>query len=70
MNYFECLYYMSYIYMGKHHKEDSSGWGISSGRVQIGGVSPRTVQLGGAALDGKIHFPLMTKGGRFIRGRI
>ena len=27
----------------------------------------RTVQSGGAALDGNIHFPLMTKGERFIR---
>jgi hypothetical protein len=38
-----------------------------SGRVQSGGVSPRTVQSGGAAPDGKIPFPLMTKGERFIR---
>jgi hypothetical protein len=38
-----------------------------SGRVQSGGVSPRTVQLGGATPDGKIPFPLMTKGERFIR---
>jgi hypothetical protein len=38
-----------------------------SRRVQSGGVSPRTVQLGGATPDGKIHFPLMTKGERFIR---
>ena len=29
----------------------------------------RTVQSGGAASDGKIHFPLMTKGERFIRWR-
>jgi hypothetical protein len=41
-----------------------------SERVQSGGVSPRTVQLGGAALDGNIPFPLMTKGERFIRCRI
>ena len=41
-----------------------------SRRVQSGGVSPRTVQLGGVAPDGKIHFPLMTKGERFIRCRI
>jgi hypothetical protein len=37
------------------------------GRVQSGGVSPRTVQLGGAAPYGKIPLTLMTKGGRFIR---
>jgi hypothetical protein len=41
--------------------------GSVSGRVQSGGVSPRTVQLGGATPDGKIPFPLMTKGERFIR---
>ena len=38
-----------------------------SRRFQSGGVSPRTVQLEVAILDGKIHFPLMTKGDRFIR---
>jgi hypothetical protein len=41
--------------------------GLVSGRVQSGGVSPRTVPLGGASSDGKIYFPLMTKGERFIR---
>jgi hypothetical protein len=40
--------------------------GSVSGRVQSGGVSPRTVQLGGETSDGKIPFPLMTKGERFI----
>jgi hypothetical protein len=40
------------------------------GRVQSRGVSPRKVQLGGLAPDGKIHFPLMTKEERFIRCRI
>jgi hypothetical protein len=40
-----------------------------SGRVQSGGVSPREVQLGGVAPDGKIPFPLMSKGERFIRCR-
>jgi hypothetical protein len=42
---------------------------LVSGRVQSGGVSPRTIQLRGAGLDGKIHFPLMTKGERFITCR-
>jgi hypothetical protein len=41
--------------------------GSVSGRVQLGGVSPRIVQLGGVSPDGKIPFPLMTKGERFIR---
>jgi hypothetical protein len=40
-----------------------------SGRVHLGGVSIRTIQLGGASSDGKIPFPLMTKGERFIRCR-
>jgi hypothetical protein len=43
--------------------------GSVSRRVQSGGVSPRTVQLGGADPDGKIPFPLMTKGEIFIRYR-
>ena len=38
-----------------------------SGRVHSRGVSLRTVQLGGVASDGNIHFPLMTKGERFIK---
>jgi hypothetical protein len=36
------------------------------GRVQLGGVSPRTIQLGGEAPDGNIPFSLMTKGEIFI----
>jgi hypothetical protein len=40
-----------------------------SGRDQSRGISPKTVQLGEAAMDGKIPFPLMTKGERFIRCR-
>jgi hypothetical protein len=39
---------------------------LVSGRVQLGGVSPRTVQLGGLAPDGKIPLSLMKKGERFI----
>jgi hypothetical protein len=37
------------------------------GRVQLGGLSPRTVHLGGESPDGKIPLPLMKKGERFIR---
>jgi hypothetical protein len=40
------------------------------GRSVSGGVSPRTVQLGGVAPDENIPLPLMTKGERFIRCRI
>jgi hypothetical protein len=41
--------------------------GSISGRVQSEGVSLRTVQLRGATPDGKIPFPFMTKGERFIK---
>jgi hypothetical protein len=70
MNAFECLSYMSYIYMRKHHKKDGSGWRINFMKSSVRGVSPRTVKLGGATLDGKIPLPLMAKGERFIRCRI
>jgi hypothetical protein len=38
-------------------------------RCTRGSTIKRTIQLGGAAPDGKIPFPLMTKGERFIRCR-
>jgi hypothetical protein len=53
--------------MRKHHKEEFQVGRSVSGRVQSGGVSPRRVQLGGEAFDGKIPLPLMTKGEIFIR---
>jgi hypothetical protein len=61
MNYFEFLSYMSYIYMRKHHKEDSSGWEISFRKSSVRGSTPDG--------NGKIPFPLMTKGEIFIRCR-
>jgi hypothetical protein len=36
-------------------------------RCTLGNTIKRTVQLGGATLNGNMHFPLMTKGERFIR---
>jgi hypothetical protein len=47
--------------MRKHHKEDSSGWEISFRKSSVRGSIPKD------SSDGKIHFPLMTKGERFIR---
>jgi hypothetical protein len=38
-------------------------------RCTRGSTIKRTVQSGGAASDGKIPFPLITKGDRFIRCR-
>jgi hypothetical protein len=48
--------------MRKHHKEDSSGWEISLGRASVRGSIPHFI-----ASDGKIPFPLITKGEIFIR---
>jgi hypothetical protein len=41
MNAFEFLSYMSYIYMRKHHKEDSLGWEINFRKISVRGRSPR-----------------------------
>jgi hypothetical protein len=42
--------------MRKHHKEKIQVGRSVSGRVQLGGVSPRKIQLGGETLDGNIPF--------------
>jgi hypothetical protein len=47
--------------MRKHHKEDNSGWEISFRKSSVRGSIPKEPP------DGKIPFPLMTKGERFIR---
>jgi hypothetical protein len=66
MNVFECLSYMSYIYTRKHHKEGSSSREISFRKSSVRGSIPKDSSVRGVAPDGKIHFPLMTKGKRFI----
>jgi hypothetical protein len=38
--------------------------------MQVGRSVSGRVQSGGATLNGKIHFPLMTKGERFIRCKV
>jgi hypothetical protein len=43
--------------------------GAGSTRVQSGGEAPMTIQLGGESSDGKLPFPLMSKGERFTRYR-
>jgi hypothetical protein len=50
--------------MKKHHKEEILVGGVVSEIFQSGGAALRTVHLG------KLHFPLMSKGKRFIRCRI
>jgi hypothetical protein len=49
MNSFECLSYMSYIYMRKHHKEDSSGWEISFRKSSIRGSIPKDSSVRGSS---------------------
>jgi hypothetical protein len=41
MNSFECLFYMSYIYTRKHHKEEISGQEISFRKSSVRGSRPR-----------------------------
>jgi hypothetical protein len=59
---FECYSYMSYIYMRKHHKEDSSVWGSSFRKSSVRGSSPKDSSVRGSNPDGKLPFPLMSKG--------
>jgi hypothetical protein len=67
MNDFECLSYMSYIYMRKHHKEDSSGWGISFRKSSVRGSIPKDSSVRGSNPRWKDTFSIDEKGERFIR---
>jgi hypothetical protein len=60
---------MSYIYTSKHHKDDISFWDINFKKSSVRGIIPKDSLFRGRNPDGKIHFPLMTKGERFIRCR-
>jgi hypothetical protein len=55
--------------MRKHYREDSSGWEISFRKISFRGSIPKDNSVRGNSSDGKIPFPLMTKGERFIRCR-
>jgi hypothetical protein len=57
MNGIECLSYMSYIYMRKHHKEESSGWEISFRKSSVRGSIHRW----------KDTFSIDDKGGEIYR---
>jgi hypothetical protein len=64
---FEFYSYMSYIYKKKHHKEDSSFWGSSLRESSVRGSIPRDSSVRGSIPEGKLPFPLMSKGERFIK---
>jgi hypothetical protein len=63
MNSFECLSYMSYIYMSKHHKEDSSGWGSSFRKSSIRGSNPEESSVRGRIPQREVTFSIDVKGG-------
>ena len=58
---------MSYIYMKKKHKEEISVWGSSFKKSSVKGSSPKESSVRGSKPDGKLPFPLMSKGERFMR---
>jgi hypothetical protein len=53
---------MSYIYMRKHHKEDSSGWGSSFRKSSVRGSNPKDSSVRGRA-KGEVTFSIDVKGG-------
>jgi hypothetical protein len=63
MNAFECLSYMSYIYMRKHHKEDSSGQEISFRKSSVRGSIPKDSSVRGRNPGWKDTFSIDDKGG-------
>jgi hypothetical protein len=58
---------MSYIYTRTHHKDDNSVWGSSFRKSSFRGSNPKDSSVRGSKLDGKLPFPFMSKGERFIR---
>jgi hypothetical protein len=67
MNAFEFLSYMSYIYMRKHHKEDSSGWGINFRKSSVRGSIPKDNSARGSNLGWKDTFANDHKGGEIYQ---
>jgi hypothetical protein len=67
MNAFESLSYMSYIYMRKHHKEDSSGWEISFRKISVKGSIPKDNSVGKSIPKWKGTFSIDDKGGEIYQ---
>jgi hypothetical protein len=63
MNAFEYLFYMSYIYMRKHHKEENSGWEISFRKSSVRGSIPKDSSVKGSIPGWKDTFAIDNKGG-------
>jgi hypothetical protein len=57
------------MYTRKHHKEEISGREISFKKSSVRGSIPKESSIRGSIPNGKIHFPLMIKGERFIKCR-
>jgi hypothetical protein len=58
---------MSYIYMRKHHKEDSSGWGISFRKSSVRGSIPKDSLVRGSSPRWKDTFSIDDKGGEIYQ---
>jgi hypothetical protein len=54
---------MSYIYMRKHHKEDSLGWEISFRKISVKGSIPKDSSVRGSSPGWKDTFTIDNKGG-------
>ena len=63
MNDFECLSCISSIYMRKHHKDDSSGWGITFRKSLVMGSIPKESSVRGIIPRWKYSFSIDNKGG-------
>jgi hypothetical protein len=64
---FECYSYMSYIYMRKHHKEESSVWESNFRKSSFKGSIHKDKEFRRSSRDEKLPLPLISKGERFIR---
>jgi hypothetical protein len=49
--------------MRKHHKEDSSSWGISSRKISVRGSIPKDISVRGSSPRWKYTFSIDNKGG-------
>jgi hypothetical protein len=67
MNAFECLSYMSYIYMRKHHKEDISGWEINFRKSSVRGSIPKDSSVRVSSPRWKDTFAIHDKGGEIYQ---
>jgi hypothetical protein len=63
MNSFECLPYVSYIYMRNHHKEDSSGWWRIFRKSSVRGSSPKDNSVRGSNPRCEVTFFIDVKRG-------